>query len=69
MGLVAGKARASASGLYASFYYAGGAAGAFIPGLFWKLGGWPATVGFIVVVLTATAVIAARAWNRMPVVA
>jgi YNFM family putative membrane transporter len=64
MGLVAGKARASASGLYASFYYAGGAAGAFIPGLFWKLGGWPATVGFIVVVLMVTAGIAGRAWNR-----
>lgn len=63
MGIVAGKARASASGLYASFYYAGGAAGAFIPGLFWKLGGWPATVGFIVVVLTITAFIAAHAWQ------
>ena len=40
MGLVAGKARASAAGLYASFYYLGGAAGAFIPGLFWHVGGW-----------------------------
>jgi len=68
MGIVAGKARASASGLYASFYYAGGAAGAFIPGLFWKLGGWPATVGFIVVVLMVTAGIAGRAWNRVAAV-
>jgi YNFM family putative membrane transporter len=66
MGLVAGKARASASGLYASFYYAGGAAGAFIPGLFWKLGGWPATVGFIVVVLMVTAAIVGKLWNSVP---
>ena len=68
MGLVAGKARASAAGLYASFYYAGGAAGAFIPGLFWKLGGWPATVAFIVVVLMVTAAIAGGAWKREMVV-
>jgi MFS transporter, YNFM family, putative membrane transport protein len=62
MGLAAGKARASASGLYASFYYLGGAAGAFVPGLFWKLGGWPATVGFLAAILLVTSAIATFAW-------
>jgi predicted MFS family arabinose efflux permease len=64
MGLVAGTARASASGLYASFYYLGGAAGAFLPGLFWKLGGWHATVGFLLAILVLTAGIVATCWKR-----
>lgn len=66
MGLVAGKARASAAGLYASFYYLGGAAGAFIPGLFWHVGGWHATVGFLSAMLLITAAIAALLWTRRP---
>ncbi|HEY2585583.1 MAG TPA: MFS transporter [Tepidisphaeraceae bacterium] len=63
MGLAAGKARASASGLYASFYYLGGAAGAFVPGLFWKLGGWPATVGFLGAILLVTGATATFCWT------
>lgn len=66
MGLVAGKARASAAGLYASFYYLGGAAGAFIPGLFWRVGGWHTTVGFLGAMLIVTAAIAALLWARRP---
>ena len=62
MGLVAGKSRASASGLYATFYYLGGAAGAFVPGLFWTFGGWPLTVGFILTVIAITAIIAGVVW-------
>jgi predicted MFS family arabinose efflux permease len=64
MGLIAGKARASAAGLYASFYYLGGAAGAFLPGLFWHLGGWHATVGFLTGMLLLTATIAATCWKQ-----
>ena len=33
MGLAAGPAKGSAAGLYATFYYAGGACGSFVPGL------------------------------------
>jgi MFS family permease len=66
MGLAAGTARASASGLYASFYYLGGAAGAFVPGLFWNIGGWPATVAFLLLVLGLTAATATLGWRRKP---
>jgi predicted MFS family arabinose efflux permease len=64
MGWVAGKARASAAGLYATFYYLGGAAGAFLPGLFWHWGGWHATVGFLVAIVLMTAGIASICWKR-----
>lgn len=64
MGLAAGNARASASGLYATFYYLGGAAGAFLPGLFWRLGGWDATVGFLLTIVLMTAAVASICWKR-----
>lgn len=63
MGLAAGKARASASGLYASFYYLGGAAGAFVPGLFWKLAGWPGTVAFLGAILLVTGLTVTLFWT------
>lgn len=64
MGLAAGKARASAAGLYATFYYLGGAAGAFVPGLFWKYVDWPGTVVYILAVLGATGFIVRHFWVR-----
>lgn len=64
MGLVAGTARASASGLYATFYYLGGAAGAFLPGLFWTFGGWHATVAFLLAILFLIAFLVLTTWKR-----
>jgi YNFM family putative membrane transporter len=64
MGLAAGKARASAAGLYATFYYLGGAAGAFVPGLFWPYVGWPGTVVFILAALAITGIVVRRYWVR-----
>jgi len=52
VGIVAGRARSSAAGLYVTFYYAGGSLGAIIPGWFWIHGGWPATVAFLTVTPT-----------------
>lgn len=69
MGLAAGKARASAAGLYATFYYLGGATGASVPGLFWRYGGWDATVVFILLMIALTAAIARYGWvkrDRLP---
>jgi predicted MFS family arabinose efflux permease len=60
VGMVAGANRSSAAGLYMTFYYAGGAAGAVLPGLAWSLGGWPACVGFAVVVQALVAALALR---------
>jgi MFS family permease len=44
MGQVAGRARSAAAGLYVTFYYAGGSAGASLTAWFWLKGGWPACV-------------------------
>ena len=68
MGLAAGRAKGSAAGLYATFYYAGGAAGSYVPGRFiWSdahatWGHWPATVTLILAVFASAAAVAAIAW-------
>ncbi len=68
MGLFAGASKGSAAGLYATFYYAGGAAGSWVPGKFiWAnphFTGphWPATVGLVLAVFLAAAAVAATAW-------
>jgi MFS transporter, YNFM family, putative membrane transport protein len=43
-GIVAGRARSSAAGLYVTFYYIGGSLGAIITGWTWVADGWPACV-------------------------
>jgi MFS family permease len=45
MGQVAGRARSAAAGLYVTFYYSGGSAGAALTAWFWLKSGWPACVG------------------------
>lgn len=51
-----------AVGLYVTFYYIGGSAGAAVPGWFWNLGGWPVCVGLVVVIQAATVALAWRGW-------
>jgi predicted MFS family arabinose efflux permease len=53
----------AAVGLYVFFFYAGGSAGAYLPGLAWEAGGWPATVAMTVLVLIAMAAIVSIAWK------
>lgn len=43
-GAIAGRARSSAAGLYVTFYYLGGSAGATLTDLFWRWKGWPGCV-------------------------
>ena len=43
-GIVAGRARSSAAGLYVTFYYLGGSAGAVVMGWTWMADGWRACV-------------------------
>lgn len=43
-GAVAGRARSSAAGLYVTFYYLGGSAGATLTDWFWHWKGWPGCV-------------------------
>ena len=51
IGEAAGKSRASAVGLYVTFYYCGGFVGSVVPGFLWELGGWPYCAAFIAAVL------------------
>jgi len=43
-GIVAGRARSSAAGLYVTLYYIGGSLGAIVTGWTWVAGGWPPCV-------------------------
>jgi MFS transporter, YNFM family, putative membrane transport protein len=61
--LTAKEGRSSAVGLYASIYYIGGSAGAFLTGHAWASAGWPGCVAVIVAVQAIMAVIVAVAWD------
>lgn len=57
------RARSAASGLYVSIYYLGGSAGAIVPAVAWRLGGWAACVVLVAGVQVATIAVAWRAWR------
>lgn len=57
------RLRPSASGLYVSSYYLGGAAGGVAPALAWHAGGWGACVAMVVAVQLGTVALAHRAWR------
>lgn len=59
----AGRARSSAAGLYVSIYYLGGTAGATLPGLAYRIGGWPLCVALIIAVQAITAIVALAFWR------
>jgi predicted MFS family arabinose efflux permease len=61
---IAKEGRSSAVGLYVTFFYIGGSVGAFLPGLAWSSGGWPACILMVIAMLAAMALIAALAWAR-----
>ena len=61
--LTAKDGRSSAVGLYASIYYIGGSAGAFLTGLAWASAGWAGCVALIVVAQAIMALIVAIAWD------
>ena len=47
-GIVAGKARSSAAGMYVTFYYVGGSLGAIVTGWTWVADGWRACVWLLI---------------------
>ena len=53
----------SAAGLYASTFYIGGSAGAFLVGFVWNAAGWTGCVAAIVAVQAIMAAIVALAWE------
>jgi len=67
VGSAATESRASAVGLYVTFYYLGGSAGSAIPGYFaWNRGGWPACVALIVAVQLLTITLSIIFWKPLP---
>jgi predicted MFS family arabinose efflux permease len=62
-GIVAGRARSSAAGLYVTFYYIGGSLGAIVTGWTWVAGGWPACV-FLLMGVAAVAMVLAFVSSR-----
>ena len=63
VGQAADRSRSVAVGLYLSFYYAGGSAGAFVPGWVWDRAGWPGCVALVVVVQLLCAGIVTVFWR------
>jgi MFS transporter, YNFM family, putative membrane transport protein len=62
--LTAKEGRSSAVGLYATAYYVGGSAGAFLGGLAWTFYGWYGCVAMIVAMQALIAAVVAAAWGR-----
>ena len=60
---IAKEGRSSAVGLYVTAFYVGGSMGAFLPGLAWEAGGWPASIAMVVAMCAAMALIAALAYR------
>ena len=58
------EGRSSAVGLYASIFYIGGSAGAFLTGFAWNAAGWPGCVATIVAMQMIVATIVVVAWER-----
>jgi len=64
---IAKEGRSSAVGLYVTAFYIGGSMGAFLPGLAWERGGWPACIAMVIAVRAAMALLAALAYRRVTV--
>jgi len=58
------QGRSSAVGLYVTCFYAGGSMGAFLPGLTWASGGWPAAVAMLIAMQIIMGAIVWFAWAR-----
>lgn len=63
IGKVTKEGRAAAVGLYVTFYYVGGSAGAVLPGALWSRWGWPACVALIALVQAFTIGLALVFWR------
>lgn len=62
--LSAREARSSAVGLYVTFYYVGGSAGALLGGVAWNVAGWPGCIALVTLVLAGIAATVLRFWPQ-----
>jgi MFS family permease len=63
IGRVVEHSQALAAGMYATFYYVGGAMGSIVPAWLWSLGGWTACVALVVMVQVASLAMALSFWS------
>ena len=63
IGVAAKQHRALAVGLYVTFYYVGGSAGATLPGWIWRVAGWPGCVALVVFMQMMLMLIARYGWQ------
>ncbi len=68
-GIVAGKARSSAAGLYVTFYYVGGSLGAIVTGYTWVADGWRSCVLLLIGVAAIGLVMGFISSRKEPAVA
>ncbi len=61
--MTAKEGRSSAVGLYASIFYIGGSAGAFLTGFAWNMAGWTGCVALIAAMQAIMAAIVVLAWD------
>jgi predicted MFS family arabinose efflux permease len=66
VGSAATESRASAVGLYVTFYYLGGSAGSAVPGLLWAHPTWPQCVALNIAVQALTIALALIFWKPLP---
>ena len=57
------RGASSAVGLYVSFFYVGGSIGAALGGVAWIVGGWPACVAMVLVMLMIMAAVVWLVWT------
>jgi MFS transporter, YNFM family, putative membrane transport protein len=62
--LRAKEGRSSAVGLYVTFYYVGGSIGGVLPGVVWRVAGWPGSVALVLGALVLMALIVEIAWRN-----
>ena len=63
---IGGTQRATVLGLYLSFYYLGGSAGALVPGVLWNMAGWHGCVTLLVLVQCCTALLVRSGFRETP---
>lgn len=63
IGVAAKQNRALAVGLYVTFYYVGGSAGATLPGWLWRAAGWPGCVALVIFMQMILMLIARYGWQ------
>lgn len=67
VGRIATTNKGAAAGLYVCCFYLGGSLGAILPGLQWKIAGWPGCVALFLSTLSIGALISLAMRERVPV--